>query len=137
MPDREKVIKGLEHCATGTNNCDRCPMKYDCKGTANGAMVAAIKLLKDDETQFIYLDEVIKAHEDEIERLKSGWISVKDRLPEGFQKVLVFWRQNGEPMVDTAFWSDGHSTEHWEGVEITHWMPLPEPPPKEDEHETN
>ena len=56
------------------------------------------------------------------------WISVKDRLPEGFQKVLVFWYANGEPMVDTAFWSNGHSTEYWEGVEITHWMPLPEPP---------
>ena len=61
------------------------------------------------------------------------WISVEKRLPEDFQKVLVFWWEHGEPMIDTAFWQrdakrfDG---QHWVRMEdkVTHWMPLPEPP---------
>ena len=49
MPDREKVIEALEICAAGTNSCNKCPMKELCKGVSNAAMVAAIKLLKEQE----------------------------------------------------------------------------------------
>lgn len=67
---------------------------------------------------------------------RGGWISVEERLPEDFQKVLVFWWEHSEPMIDTAFWQkdakhfDG---QHWVRMEdkVTHWRPLPEPP-KED-----
>lgn len=60
------------------------------------------------------------------------WIPVSERLPEDFKKVLVFWWEHSEPMIDTAFWQkdakrfDG---QHWVRIEdkITHWMPLPEP----------
>jgi len=48
-PDREKVIEALEICATGTNSCNKCPMKDKCHGVSNAAMVAAIKLLKEQE----------------------------------------------------------------------------------------
>ena len=48
-PDREKVIEALEICAAGTNSCNKCPMKDNCKGVSNAAMVAAIKLLKEQE----------------------------------------------------------------------------------------
>ena len=61
MPDREKVIKALEHCATGTNSCDKCPMKSECRGLTNKAMVAAIDLLRRDEIQLKCKDEIIKA----------------------------------------------------------------------------
>ena len=62
----------------------------------------------------------------------SGWVSVKDRLPDKPCSCLVFliygWR----------------ALERWEGdswvlakeSEVTHWMPLPEPP-KEENHETD
>ena len=49
MTDRERVIKALEYCAPGNKPCDGCPMKDNCKGAANGAMAAAIKLLKEQE----------------------------------------------------------------------------------------
>ena len=49
MIDREKVIEALEICAAGTNSCNKCPMKDKCKGVSNAAMVAAIKLLKEQE----------------------------------------------------------------------------------------
>ena len=61
------------------------------------------------------------------------WISVKDRLPENDQWVLCF-------MKDKSFgtfrvfqwnyidwqWNDGN--EWFDEKDVTHWMPLPEPP---------
>ena len=51
----------------------------------------------------------------------SEWISVKDRLPEHGQLVLVcgdYWNIEKYP--------------HWSGTfdcpGVTHWMPLPDPP---------
>ncbi len=55
------------------------------------------------------------------------WISVDDRLPEEKQRVLVRcktigttvgWRLWGTWMTDLG---DG-------GSEVTHWMPMPQPP---------
>lgn len=66
-----------------------------------------------------------------------GWISVKDRLPEDYIKVLVavtdvagtfvavVWREDNN-------WNDGEGG--WPNEDVTHWMPFPEPP-KEEEHE--
>lgn len=59
-----------------------------------------------------------------------SWISVKERLPNEKQRVIVRcntvgttvgWRLWGEWVTDLG---DG-------GSEVTHWMPLPEPPEKE------
>ena len=63
MADREKVINHFQDTieASGNNNKWRF-VRVD-------VIEDAIELLKDDETQLIYRDEIIKAHEDEIERL--------------------------------------------------------------------
>lgn len=61
------------------------------------------------------------------------WIPVSERLPKRFERVVVYlpkWRNQiciGYWSGD--FWSVG--PEIAENQEITHWMPLPEPP-KED-----
>ncbi len=73
------------------------------------------------------------------------WISVKDRLPELRQEVLV-WYNNGyevaylqkfEPPklqypqfnnVEMFEWCFGD----FEDFDVTHWMPLPEPPKEEE-----
>ena len=64
------------------------------------------------------------------ETTKPGWISVKERLPERFEPVLVCREKNGSPYVEQGhkdvgeWWKVyGTRTKH-----ITHWMPLPEPP---------
>jgi hypothetical protein len=78
----------------------------------------------------------------------NGWISVKDRLPELRQEVLVIrdgWyalacrrKVERKPLPPPQF----NNIEIWEwdyGVEetfvpdgsVTHWMPLPEPPKEE------
>lgn len=76
------------------------------------------------------------------------WISVKDRLPEFEKSVLLFdkWQTSTAPFeiredvrtgylieVVTRKTSDGIvNYPEWGGTEfafnITHWMPLPEPP---------
>lgn len=59
----------------------------------------------------------------------SKWINVKDRMPECQACVLVFFDKDSE--VEIGYWRPGKC--RWElmtgGIEeVTHWMPLPEPP---------
>lgn len=86
--------------------------------------------------------------------MMSEWISVKDRLPEIYDKdpdwsktVLFYtiqghmhsgYRYKGKPQ--TSFYDDDWSAPYWldesenlsfEEDEVTYWMPMPEPP-KED-----
>jgi hypothetical protein len=68
----------------------------------------------------------------------NGWISVKGRLPNVFQSVIV---SDGEESEFAIFYDhyngygptfvtpDCYEEERIEG--ITHWMPLPEPPKEE------
>lgn len=64
------------------------------------------------------------------ETTKPGWISVKKRLPERFEPVLVCREKNGSPYVEQGHKDVG---EWWKVYgtrtkQVTHWMPLPEPP---------
>lgn len=83
-----------------------------------------------------------------------GWISVKDRMPDehdsmfarfyGTEKwsgamfktcsdlVVVSYNANGQNLISTAITRDGKfRLQTVLAGEVTHWMPLPEPP-KED-----
>lgn len=77
---------------------------------------------------------------------KQEWISVKDRLPEIGQKVLVFDVDaeldiskdihifSFECDEDGYYWSDEGGW--WNDFEnVSHWMPLPEPPEMNNEEE--
>ena len=65
------------------------------------------------------------------------WIPVSERLPEEFTPVLTFSKDNDKPVTailaagfwwsnvdDAGFWS---SNVDW-ALNVTHWMPLPQPP---------
>jgi hypothetical protein len=61
------------------------------------------------------------------------WISVNDRLPVDMVTVLIahkggvsFGWYNG------VYWTKGAATKHRPIKTVTHWMPLPGPPKKED-----
>ena len=63
------------------------------------------------------------------------WISVKDRLPEDNERVLVYHddgmirfginKGGFADVVSTAYLQNHHSTCF---SKVTHWMPLPQPP---------
>lgn len=52
------------------------------------------------------------------------WISVKDRLPNLFENVLVF--RDGKISIDYNE-ENGWFAYDFNGKRVTHWMPLPQP----------
>ena len=63
--------------------------------------------------------------------VQNQWISVNKQLPETYIEVLVCFKADGTNVI--AFvnrfgkWKNA-STDNFIESEITHWMPLPEPP---------
>ena len=62
------------------------------------------------------------------------WISVKDRLPEAGEDVIVFgyWHEKFQPLM---CYLSPHNKDSWfttiagqEVYAVTHWMPMPSPP---------
>jgi hypothetical protein len=65
------------------------------------------------------------------ERLEQyEWVSVKDEMPPEDEAILA-WNKEGFPMIDV--WSGKMWGCAWTVDEISHWMPLPEPPESEDD----
>ena len=89
-------------------------------------------------------DELIKALQYDREQYEKGyrdgllhrvdeWISVEERLPENGTKCLVYTnRGKWLDKIEITHYNEGFYIEY---CEVTHWMPLPEPPKmrKEDE----
>jgi hypothetical protein len=74
----------------------------------------------------------------------SEWISVEERLPElipcnagtAYSEAVIVWTSGKKAMI--AVWSEKGiicAADYWDAWEedITHWMPLPEPPGEEGE----
>ena len=123
MTKLEKVMKAFEICNDTNGSCYDCPFYLQDRETIDDAL------------------ELIK------ERL---WISVNDRLPEVDKSVIVFARGKNNPIYKIAIASMSNKNvfdvrletelywrEPWQffntNYEITHWMPLPEPPKEEGE----
>lgn len=133
MTDNE-IIQALECHISSDANCFDCPA--DEYGCIDPLIIGAYNL--------------IKRQQAEIERLKGElatdkndgckWIPVTERLPEKNEIVLVYCKnktiQGGVTRhigsCDNGFWflktqPGTASFPHLEW-EVTHWMPLPEPP---------
>ena len=130
----------------------KCPTKEDYEYALNA--IKSHKQLEDkhwDECrQIAHYDNELSKYQKEmpkiveyIDYLRSlpvnRWISVKERLPEDNTIVLYVWRsENGNVSVFHGWHSSIRglgSVWHQSGVgmqrpddEVTHWMPLPEPP---------
>ena len=57
MPDREKVIKGLEICTSKPCYCTDCPYKANCYLDSQEVMEDALALLKEQEARELTMDE--------------------------------------------------------------------------------
>ena len=62
---------------------------------------------------------------------KAAWVSVKDRLPEDYQRVLCLF-ESGTMEVSFRASVKGFCYEGFKQTgKVTHWIPLPEPPKEE------
>ena len=112
--DNEKIVAILRMCAGGKCDSELCPwfQEMDCEG----------ELMRDAANRIEALNAA-----------QPGWISVKERLPPKEVNILTV---DGHRRVRIlAFWSK--IGKRWKWIEnsrfsarndITHWMPLPEPP---------
>ncbi len=142
----EELVKALRCCAEG--ECSGCQMYADKQRCQENLLDKAAEAIERDQKESAALRE------------KQRWIPVAERLPEELVLVNVVWvnrvpepyygKIKGVPFSGTAcffgerwYWDspivldllseDGKDDPDLvdDAVDITHWMPLPEPP-KED-----
>lgn len=132
----------LETCAdiSGTKDtiCQEMCCPYDddncCHETILMGALALIERLESEHEEF----ERLESERDEALAKVPKWISVKERLPVKKYRVIV---RTGHNLVTTGWRSyhvDVKGGELWEVDEahnyrndVTHWMPLPQPPEEE------
>ena len=72
---------------------------------------------------------IVKQHQGE-----SVWVSVGERLPELGERVLTFTASGIETLYrsqydnDLFIWERDCCQDYWTDEQVTHWMPLPQPP---------
>lgn len=121
----DEIKKGLECCISDTYGCyEKCPY---FNSLSNG-VDCAVKMHAD---ALSYINQ--------LEARVPEWISVEDRKPEGVVLVANFAPgTDGYKKMDVAdvfdagnsditfYLLNGFNVEY----DVTHWMPIPTPPPK-------
>lgn len=125
----DALVKALRVCVDKDKGCDDCPYMAKCLTNKSGKHVAmvdaadAIKELQRRLEQALYMP-------------LPRWIPVTERLPEQGKRYLVI---RFDEVTKTQFidilWHDAHDL-WWNRLykgqyNVTHWMPLPEPPKEE------
>jgi len=148
----EELIESSRACAMGYNgNCDRClfcgmsnDKDGDCYQQLHKAAADAIEGLSGlidhygGETGIKNLQEYASKYWDTLEKIPR-WIPVTERLPEEHKDVLAIaqWKDNHEVTIcygrkyKTRWYLLSEPGELLKGFDVTHWMPLPEPPKEE------
>ncbi len=91
-----------------------------------------------------YENAVMTLHKIEDIPAVNRWIPCSERMPENNTPVLYVWRgQSGAVAVFHGWhfeirslgraWHQSGTGIHKPDEEVTHWMPIPEPPSKDDE----
>ena len=102
--------------------------KYDQAPMVMEAADAIEELSREYESIAASLNESVEL----VRKLQSPrWISVMERMPEEDGMYLVHgkWSASGRKVTDTCefYVHDGYFRAVWD-FDVTHWMPLPEPP---------
>ena len=111
MQTPEEIKKGLECCIQNSEEaCYLCPYMIDCETFDNAGNHSRDAL----------------AYINQLEARVPKWISVKDRLPEDDDDVLIF---SNERVIFVGCYKNGqwisYSLYAIYGNVVTHWMPLP------------
>lgn len=130
MKTPEEIKKGLEHCKhiAPCMDCvysDLRDTKYTCETT----------LLSDALAYIQQLEHQLR----DIPKMVPKWISMEEQTPEISDLVLVI--ANGKPrenielhnaILIASYWADegwiADGFDGWDGLAVSHWMPLPEGP---------
>ena len=136
--NNQELVKALRVCNTFGGTCDGCPCYQGGRCESPGLEVLAADAIEALEAQH-------EADAKEIEWLKKcvaelprpqKWIPVTERLPEEEKSVLVYIEAD-EYMQKVVFSPKNQQFNNYDSLpyderntfnEVTHWMPLPEPP---------
>ena len=152
----EEIVKVLRGMAMDVfRTCEGCDLEENCSVRGCAILMAATDAMENLQTENAALRRtidnltsaqavVLKEFEAKLEELaevkaERGWISVKDRLPEQTdpaKKVLFITKTDG---VFIGCYYKATAYDQFNGWysmcvridNVTHWMPLPEPPEKE------
>lgn len=131
MKTPEDIKKALECCSKAEDFLDCMELVLDCPYVVRGEHDCMDRLARDALTYIQQLESQIADNGKKVPR----WISVKERLPKDGQKVIAAFRDGEGVIVDQARYSNGEfDFANWAYVwheNITHWMPMPEPPKEE------
>lgn len=125
----DELVKRLKNCATQAAPCLTCDMTDDgsCIETMMKQAADAIEELRRSEA--VALANCADEHNRRLKlEQRYRWISVTERLPsdDGCYMVAVKNDHRRRYSKTAWFWSD--SCSWFARQEVTHWMPLPEPP---------
>ena len=147
----EDLIKRLRELQAITEHCDEhscfeCENRELCDKHDNKTVSGTYKEAADAIENLDYIEEMIRLHEAQRQNLitlmneepEPEWIPVTERLPSYGDWVLGIGPQNGYYVCEyrgmSHFVYGGDSpwfSSKGKAVNITHWMPLPEPPKEE------
>lgn len=128
----ENLIETLRFCAKD-GDCHNCPYEKPCAGTfGDGLYCEAAEAIEELSKQLDDMNEANIA----LYGALPHWIPVSERLPEAesgdtSKPVLV---TDGDCMAIAELFNFELCEPYWSytGIgDITHWMPLPEPPKEE------
>lgn len=144
MEDYKNLIWWMRWMGTGQTGeatYTRVADAFENLVTENAALRRHIDNLTDAQAVMVkeFTEKLEELEEVKVER---SWISVKDRLPETDELVLV--SASGKPLPNITYdravvlasydrvegWIIEEYPE-WDTPEVTHWMPLPDPLEKE------
>ena len=118
----EEIKSVLAICSSDPAPCNLCP-NADMSKCADGAMIDALALVERLEAE----------HAAALAKVPK-WISVEERLPEECDIYLahVMHSYNKEDLYALVCVEYFNPEDGWSSLsdlyEVTHWMPLPEPP---------
>ena len=142
MCDSTELVKDLRFCANSSEACSSCNRKNQrrCQDQLHNEAADAIEELQQTVEHYKGCADDWYKEACDYKAALPRWIPVTERLPEDFKAVLVytpkFLNQFMAYHKDDGWrvWSpqDNHGVPFINGQgEITHWMPLPEPPKEE------
>ena len=135
MKTPDEIKKGME-CCTRQENCDVCPYQA-CNAQLRGydEPMCISRLLTDVHEYIRKLEYRCEYFADWIHDMameEPRWISVEERLPDNDIQYLTY--TTARECVVCYYNGDGDWISDWasnDSPDVTHWMPLPEPPEEE------